>query len=163
MTALRVKMAGALTAGIMGQIMLFWAIERSSLVAFQAVAHGQVTRAPFTTYLVMFAGLIIINFSVFYALTEWSRHLRRHPQARQLPVWFLFSIAGVAGAALLTAIANHSAFIQSHAVIPMAVNSEFIAFQVAMGTLVLIPLVLLGVRWAPGYRPYDEDAERRED
>lgn len=154
-------MTGALAAGIMGQIMLFWAIERTSLVAFEASVHGQAERAPFSTYVVMFLGLIILNFSVFFALTHWSRYLRRNPDVKQLPVWLLFSVAVVASAALLTGIANHSAFIQSHEVIPMRVDFEFIAFQVAMGTLVLLPMVLLAVRWSPGYRHYPVDEEPR--
>ncbi len=139
--------------------MLFWALERTSLVAFAADTHGRAAQPPFSIYVMMFVGLILVNFAVFYSLSEWSKHLRRNPQTLQAPVWVLFSIAAVSGAALITGIANHSAFVQSHEVIPMDIDRGFIAYQVVTTTFVLAPLVLLAVRWSPGYRPRvpDED------
>lgn len=153
MIALRWRMAGAFAAGVLGLVWLFWALERTSLVAFAARDSGTIMQPPTITYVMMFVGLILINFAVFYALTEWSRYLRRNPDTWQLPVWLLFSVAAVSGAALITGLANHSAFVQSHDVIPMEINHQFIAFQVVMAALVLVSLVLLGVRWSPGYRP----------
>src|SRR5690606_20218067 len=95
----------------------------------------------------------LLNFSTFYALTKWARYLRRHPETPQAPVWLLIGVIVVAGAALLTAVANHSAFVRTQVPVPMDISHGFIAFQVVTGALVLVPLVLLGVRWAPGYRP----------
>lgn len=153
MKALLTKMFSALAAAIVGEAMLFWALERSALVSLEGSTMGHDGRAPFSIYVTLFVGLLLVNFSVFFALTQWARYLREHPGTPQLPVWFLFSIAGVAGAALITGIANHSAYIQSLDTVPMDVSQGFIAYQVVTGTLVLVPLVLLAVRWAPGYRP----------
>jgi hypothetical protein len=147
-------MSGALVAGVTGLVLLFWALERVTLLGFHAVASGEIVKTPITTNLAMFSGLILINVAMFYALRHWSRHVRHYPQTRQLPVWFLFAVTVVSGAALVTGLATHSSFVQSHDVIPMDINPGFIAYQVFMGAMVLIPMVLLGVRWAPGYRPY---------
>ncbi|MEX0913649.1 MAG: hypothetical protein WDZ57_01730 [Demequina sp.] len=146
-------MGGALIAAIAGQAMLFWALERSNLVALEGAHLGHAGRAPFGIYILLFLGLLVVNFSGYFALTQWARYLRAHPDARQLPVWFLFTLAVVAGAALLTGIANHSAYVQSLQPVPMDVSQGFIAYQIATGTPVLAAVVLLGARWSPGYRP----------
>jgi len=150
------KMGGSLVAAVIGQAMLFWALERSNLVALEGAHLGHGGRAPFSIYVTLFLGLLLVSFSGFFALTEWSRYLRSHPDATQLPLWFLFSLAVVAGAALLTGIANHSAYVQSLNPVPMDVSHGFIAYQIVTGTLVLVSVVLLGARWAPGYRPQRE-------
>jgi hypothetical protein len=152
-SVLRWKMAAALVGGVAGLVMLFWALERTTLVALAADVYGTASEPPFITYVMMFLGLILINFAVFYGLTEWSNYLRRNPDTQQLPVWVLFSVSAVSGAALLTGIANHSAFVQSQEEVPMEISQGFIAYQVVTAALVLAPLVLLGVRWSPGYRP----------
>lgn len=147
-------LGASLVAAVVGLYMLFWALERSALLSFRATAEGQPLSLPMYVNIIMFAGLILVNFALFFGLVQWSRYLRQHPRTYQLPVWALFSVVVVAGAALITAMANHSAYVQSYDPIPMDISEGFVVFQVCMGTLVLTALVLLGVRWAPGYRPY---------
>lgn len=149
-----VVLSAALLGGIVGLALFFWALERSSLLALRASNDGHVVDVPLWVSALMFAGLILVNFALFFGLSQWSQYIRKHPRTYQLPVWSLFSIVVVAGALMITGLARHSAFVQSHDVVPMDVSEGFVAFQVAMGALVLSALVLLGVRWSPGYRPY---------
>lgn len=146
------KMAGALVVAVIGMSMLFWALERASLVAFAGQGTAGTARAPMHVYLLMFAGLVLVYFAGFYAVLRWSRYLRENPDTQQLPLWFL-TLIGIFGAgSLLTAIAIHAGWVRQQHPVPSAVNEGFVLFQVVMGALVLIPLVLVGVRWAPGYK-----------
>lgn len=147
-------LGSALAGAIVGLTMFFWALEHSSLLAFHAAARGEPMQVPLPVSALMFSGFIVANFALFFGLVQWSRYIRKHPRTYQLPTGALFSVVVVAGALLITALANHAAFVRSHDPIPMDVSSGYVAFQVVMGTMVLTSLVLLGVRWSPGYRPY---------
>ncbi len=80
------RMAGALVGVMIGLAMLFWALELTSLAALNASDTGSDPHPPTSTYLLMFAGLVLVNLATFYALTRWSRYLREHPNTKQLPV-----------------------------------------------------------------------------
>ncbi|WP_061964339.1 hypothetical protein [Demequina aurantiaca] len=146
------KMAGALVAGLIGMGMLFWALEKTSLTALADGGNAETARAPFSVYLVLFAGLLLINFSLFYAVVRWSRFLREHPETSQMPLWLAIIIVVVAASALIAGIAIHAAWLNDQDPVPTTVNEGLILYEVVMGALVLIPLVLVGVRWAPGYK-----------
>jgi hypothetical protein len=145
-------MAGALVAGVTGMAMLFWALERSSLVALQAAADGVDHSPPAHIYLTMFVGLSLMNLATFYALTNWSRYLRAHPDTQQLPMWFLMALIFVAGAAMVFGLATHAGWVRLQDPIPVDPSLGYVLYMTVMGALVVVPLVLLGVRWSPGYK-----------
>ena len=146
------RMAGSLVAGMIGISMLFWALELTSLAALDAAKNGADPHPPTSTYLLMFLGLVVINFATFYALIRWSRYLREHPNTKQLPVIVLVSVLILTGAAVVAGVAIHSSWTHSQETVPMAVNQGFIAFEVIFATLMVATLVLLAVRWSPGYK-----------
>jgi len=146
------RMAGALVACIIGLCMLFWALEVTALTAFQASDTGGDSRPSTGTYLLLFAGLVMINLATFYALTHWSRYLREHPGTKQPPVILLVSIVVVGGAALVLGVATHSDWVRAQDPIPMDPRQGFIAYEVMFAIVVIATLVLLAVRWSPGFR-----------
>lgn len=152
MSAFMWKMAGALVVALIGMAMLFWALESTSLIALADGGDAETARAPFSVYVMLFLGLIFISVSVFYAAARWSSFLGEHPETKQLPVWLALAIGVVAGGALLVAIATHAAWLRDQDPVPMKVNDGLILFQVMMSALLLLTLVLVGVRWAPGYK-----------
>ncbi|WP_430867148.1 hypothetical protein [Demequina aurantiaca] len=152
MSAFMWKMAGALVAGLIGLGMLFWALESTSLIALADGGNAETSRAPFSVYVVLFLGLLLVIFALLFAVVRWSRFLGESPETGQLPLWLAFTIVAVAGAALVVGTATHAAWLQEQDPVPMVVNEGFVLFQVLMTALVLIPLVLVGVRWAPGYQ-----------
>lgn len=146
------RMAGALVAGVIGLAMLFWALEETSLAALEASKSGGSARPSAGTYLLMFAGLVVINLATFYALSRWSTYLREHPHTKQLPVAALVAVMLVAGAAVVLGVAIHSDWVHEQPTVPVAPNQGFIAFSVVFATVVVATLVLLAVRWSPGYK-----------
>lgn len=146
------RVGGALALAVLGLSMLFWALERSSLVGFEATAAGVDMRPPTHIYVLLFAGLVLLNLSTFYALSKWSRFVRDNPETKQAPVWLLLGIIVIAGALLVTGIAVHSGWVRSQDVVPTEVDQGFIAYEVSFAALILVPLVLLAARWSPGYR-----------
>lgn len=143
------RMAGLLVAAMIGLAMLFWALERTTLVALADDAGA--ARPPFTVYLTMFLGLVVTGFAVLFAVVRWSRYLGEHPDTKQLPLWFALALLVLAGGALVAGIALHAAWMNGQDPAPTLVNDGIILFEVLMGTLALVPLVLVSVRWAPGY------------
>jgi hypothetical protein len=143
------RMFGALIAGMIGIAMVFWALERTTLVAAGSLEGNE--RAPWTVYVTLFAGLIAVSFAVLFVVSRWSRFLRDNPETKQIPVWLAIAIIVLAGAGLVAGIAIHASWLQDQDPVPDAVSDGFIMYEVLMSTLVLVPLVLVGVRWAPGY------------
>ena len=135
--------------------MVVWALERTSLISFAAALDGRDATTPARIYVTMFVGLALVNVSTFFAVRQWSGYLRQHPDASQLPVWFLVILIVLPGGALITSVATHAGYIRSLDQVPMDPNPGFVGFQVVMAALLLIALVLLGVRWAPGYKRPD--------
>ena len=146
----RVGVAFAL--GLTGLTMVIWALERTSLINFAAVLDGADAGTPMRVYVTMFVGLALVNLCTFYAVREWSAYLREHPDSAQLPVWFLVILIVLPGAALVISVATHAGYIRGLDQVPMDPNMGFVGFQVVMAALLLVALVLLGVRWAPGYK-----------
>jgi hypothetical protein len=68
-------------------------------------------------------------------------------------VWLLLAVIVVAGGAGVLGLATHWGYIRSLNVVPMAVDQGYIAYQVLTSAAVLGSMVVMGVRWAPGYRP----------
>lgn len=151
-TSLLRRVGGALAVGLTGLTMVVWALERTSLINFAEVLDGANVATPMRVYVTMFVGLALVNLSTFYAVRQWSDYLREHPDTAQLPVWFLVLLIVVPGAALVTSVATHAGYIRGLDQVPMDPNPGFIGFQVVMAALIIIALVLLGVRWAPGYK-----------
>ncbi|WP_062134957.1 hypothetical protein [Demequina aestuarii] len=143
----------AIVLGVIGLTMLIYALERTSLVNFAATHDGTEAVIPVRVYLTMFVGLAMVNLCAFWALDHWGAYLRAHPDVTQLPVWFLVLLIILPGGALVTSVATHAGYIRSLDAVPVDPNAGFIAFQVIMAALVIIALVLLGARWAPGYKP----------
>ncbi|WP_062287313.1 hypothetical protein [Demequina phytophila] len=141
------RMGGAAALGMLGLTLVFWQLEHASLYAFAGLG-----RPSPAVYALLFAGLLLVNVAVFYALNRWGRFLHEHPETRQLPPWFLVSLIVVAGAVLVTGIAVHAGYLRSLDPLPMTISQGFVAFEVSFAGLVLVPLVLLAVRWSAGYR-----------
>ncbi|GIG53282.1 hypothetical protein [Demequina activiva] len=146
------RVGGALAAGVVGLTMVVWALERTSLINFAMVIEGADVSTPMRVYVTMFVGLALVNLSTFYAVRQWSDYLREHPGTAQLPVWFLVILIVLPGAALITSVATHAGYIRGLDSVPMDPNPGFVGFQVIMSALIIVALVLLGVRWAPGYK-----------
>lgn len=141
------RMGGALALGVLGLALIFWQLEHASLYAF--ADRGRPSPAVYT---LLFAGLILLNVAVFYALTRWARFVREHPDTTQLPPWLLIGIVVVSGAILVTGIATHAGYLRSLDPPTLEISQGFIAFEVSFAALILVPLVLLAVRWSGGYR-----------
>ena len=135
--------------GIIGLTMLLWALERTSLVGF---AEGAGANPPFRVFLTMFVGLAAVNLCTFDALKRWSQYLRDHPETRQVPVWFLLVLLLSAGGSLIFAMATHAGYLRGLDTVSTTPSMGYVGFQVVMAMFVIISLVLLASRWAPGYK-----------
>lgn len=139
--------------------MLLWGLELAALakaaplVEGAAGAGGESGSVPTSAYVLVFSGLVLVGLAVYGALTTWGGFLKDNPETRQIPVWLLLAITVVSASAGLLGFAAHWGYIRSLDVAPTAVNEGYIAYQVMVSVAVLASLVLLGVRWAPGYRP----------
>ena len=114
---------------------------------------GAEAETPMRVFVTRFVGLSLVNLCPVWAVREWSNYLRVHPHTPQLPVWFLVVLIILPGAALITSVATHAGYIRSLDAVPVDPNMGFVAFQALMAAMVIIALVLLGARWAPGYKP----------
>jgi len=149
---LLVRMISALVTGIGGLFMLFWGFERIALSATQAVQRGVEFDPPSHVVALLFSGLALVNVATFYALTTWSRYLQAHPNTKQLAVALQMSVLTASGYALIAGVAAHSKAVRSQSPVDMAVNAGYIAYEVLFATIVISALVLLAVRWSPGFR-----------
>ena len=147
------KLGGCLAAGLAALTMLLWGLERAALVAAAVRAEGESASIPTHAYALVFSGLVLLGAAVYCALTTWGGFLKANPETAQLPVWLLLAIIVVAGGAGLLGFAVHWGYIRSLAVVPMTVDQGYIAYQVMTAAAALASVVILGVRWAPGYRP----------
>jgi hypothetical protein len=147
------KLGGCLAAGVAALTMLLWGLERAALVDAAAHAGGSPASIPTRAYVLVFSGLVLLSLAVYGALTTWGGFLKANPNTAQVPVWLLLAIIVIAGGAGLVGLATHSGYIRSLDAVPMAVNQGYIAYQVLTSAAILGSMVLLGVRWAPGYRP----------
>src|SRR6478735_9019373 len=152
MSAFLWRMIGSLVAGMFGLAMLLWALELTSLAALEGSQNGTDGRPDKGVYLLLFAGLVVVNLATFSALTRWSRYLREHPRTKQLPVALLVGVLILMGAALVIGVAIHSDWLHAQAEVPATVSQGYIAYQVVFGTIAIATLVLLAVRWSPGFR-----------
>ena len=146
------RVIGATVVGVIGLTMLLYALEATSLLAFAARAEGGSDRPPLSIYVTLFVGLVVLSLSAFWILKQWSEYVREHPDVKHLPVWFLVVLIVLPGSGLIYSVATHSAYIQSLAQVPAEPNLGYVAFQVIMAALVIIAIILLAVRWAPGYK-----------
>lgn len=146
------RVIAALAVGIVGLTMLLYALEQSSLHAFAASQTGDTSRPAASVYLTLFIGLATVSLSACWVLQQWSTYVRLHPDVKQLPVWFLIALIVLPGGGLIYSVATHASYIRSLDQVPTEPNLGFVAFQVIMAALVIIALVLLAVRWAPGYK-----------
>jgi hypothetical protein len=147
------KLGGCLGAGIAGLTMVMWGFERVALVDAAVRLGGESIAMPRHVYLLVFVGLALVSLAVACAVTTWGGVLKENPGTRQVPVWALIAVMAVAGGASLTGLARHSSYVRSLEEVPTAVSQGYIAYQVLAVSTVLVALVMLGVRWAPGYRP----------
>lgn len=153
MTGTLWKLGGCLAAGFVALTMLLWGLERSALAKAALRVGGESGTVPTGAYVLVFSGLVLLGLAVYGALTTWGGFLKDNPETRQIPVWLLLAITVVSAGAGLLGFAAHWGYIRSLDVVPTAVNEGYIAYQVMVSEAVLASLVLLGVRWAPGYRP----------
>lgn len=151
MTDFLARMAGALVVLIIGLTMMFYSIERLSLIRMaytQGQGNGQF---PVAVQASLFIGLIAVNFSLFFALTRWATFWRANPGLPQPPVYLLVSVLIVAGFAMVLAMASHAGYVRALEQTPTSVAWGYIAFQVIAASFALVALVLIAVRWSPGY------------
>jgi len=147
------KLGGCLATGIAGLTMVLWGLERSSLVNAAVRLKGESASIPGHVYVLVFVGLVLVSLAVYCAVTTWGGVLKANPETRQVPVWVLMVVMAVAVGAGLAGLAQHSGYVRSLDVVPTVVNQGYIAYQVVTLSVVLVALVIMGVRWAPGYRP----------
>jgi hypothetical protein len=147
------RLGGCVAVGLVALAMLFWGLERTALVDAAVRLDGADEAIPTRVYVLIFAGLILLSVAVFLSLTVWGGFLKANPETRQVPVWILVVVMVVCGGAGLVGFAQHAAYVRSLDTVPMDVDQGYIAFQVVTAAAVLVSLVVVGVRWAPGYRP----------
>ncbi len=147
------RMAVALVVGVTGLCMAFYSLERLSLINLATFLNQDDGKAPLSVTMSLFAGLAVLNLSLFYAVSKWAKYLRTHPRTTQAPVWLLIGTFMLAGAAMVWALATHAGWLRIQAEVPLSVHWGYIAFQVVAAALVLVSLVLLAARWSPGYKP----------
>ena len=146
------RMAGALVAGVIGLSMLIWGLELIAIASLQAADLGTSAQPGTGAYLLMFLGLVVVNLATFYALTHWSRYLREHPKTKQFPVAILVGVLVFAGAAIVFGVATHSTWMGDQEAATLVPRQGFVAYEVVFATVVIATLVLLAVRWSPGYK-----------
>lgn len=152
MTRLLTRMGVAFGVAAVGLSMMFYSFERLSLVQLANTLGQADGSAPGTVQVSLFVGLALLNGASLFALFRWANYLRAYPRTPQAPVWFLVALLIVGGAAMVWALATHSGWLRTLDEVPLSVSWGYIAFQVMAAMLVLIPLVLLGARWSPGYK-----------
>lgn len=143
----------ASVAGLWGSLaIVMYSLERLSLIRM-AHDNGQGDgELPGSLIAWFFAGFIALNLTVFYALTRWARYIRANPRTPQAPVSVLIGVVALCGGALLWGMAAHAEDVREQAVVSLEPSLGYIAFQVLVASLALIMLVLVAVRWSPGYR-----------
>ena len=147
------KLGGSLAAGVAALTMVFWGLERSALVDAAVRLDGESESIPTRVYVLVFVGLLVFTLALVAALSVWGGYLKAHPETRQLPVWVLIVLIVVAGTAGFAGFAQHASYVRSLPVVPTEVSQGYIAYEVIAAAMVVVALVILGVRWAPGYRP----------
>jgi hypothetical protein len=147
------KLGGCLGAGIAGLTMVMWGLERVALVDAAVRLSGESIAMPGYVYVLVFVGLALVSLAVACAVTTWGGVLKASPETRQVPVWTLIVVMALAGGAGLTGLARHSGYVRSLDEVPTTVSEGYIAYQVLAVSILLVALVMMGVRWAPGYRP----------
>lgn len=145
------RVIAAVVVGVTGLTMLLYALEQTSLHAFAAHDAGSQSRPPVGVYLTLFMGLVAVSVSACWILQQWSAYVRQHPDVKHLPGWFLLSLIVLPGVGLVYSMATHASYIRGLDQLPLEPNLGFIAFQVVMAALMITALVLLTVRWSPGY------------
>ncbi|WP_084129867.1 hypothetical protein [Demequina sp. NBRC 110055] len=138
--------------GLTGLVMLFWALETIFLVSAAAARDGGEAELALTTYLMLFGGLVLGAGAMFDAMRRWSIHLRGHPRDSQAPAWLLTVVIVIGAIALIAGLVVHTAYIADLAAVPSRPSQGYVLFQVSAALFMLVPLVPLSVRWAPGYR-----------
>ncbi|WP_143340393.1 hypothetical protein [Demequina sp. NBRC 110057] len=138
--------------GVTGLVMLFWALETVFLVSAEAARDSAEPSLALTTYLMLFFGLILGAAAMYDALRQWSIHLRHHPRESQAPAWLLTIVIVLGAAALLVGLVIHTAYVADLATVPTRPSQGYVLYQVTAALFMLVPLVPLSVRWAPGYR-----------
>lgn len=146
------RTGGLIAMGLLGLAMAFYSLERLSLINLATTLGQDDGRAPLPVTFSLFVGLALVFLSTFFAMWRWAAFLREHPRTSQAPVWLLISILLVGGAAMIWALATHSGWLRIQETVPLSVHWGYIAFQMVAASFVLVPLVLLAVRWAPGYK-----------
>ncbi len=152
MKTLMSRMAGLLVVGVIGLSMTFYCLERLSLIHLATSLGQDDGRAPLSVQISLFAGLALVYLAGFWAIIFWSRYVRSNPGVSQAPVWLLLTVLTLGLAGMLWGLATHSAWLNTQATVPMDVAWGYVAYQVVAGTLIMTPIVLVGVRWAPGYK-----------
>lgn len=148
-----VKIGFSVAVGVVGFSLVFWGVERTSLLEAAADRVGGEAVIPGCVFLTLALGVVFLPLGVFSALTVMSRYLRSHPTARQVPVWVLVTVIVAAGGLGFLAYVSHTDHIRSLEVVSLDVNPGFIAGQVFAATMVVSALVALGARWTPRHRP----------
>ena len=146
------RMGAAFGVAAVGLSMMFYSFERLSLVQLAHTLDQGDGRAPGTVQASLFFGLALLSLSASFALFQWANYLREHPRTPQAPVWFLVALLLVGGGGIVWALATHAGWLRTLDEVPLSVHWGYIAFQVVAAMLALIPLVLLGARWSPGYK-----------
>ena len=146
------RTGGLIALGVLGLSMAFYSLERLALVNLATTLGQDDGRAPLAVTISLFVGLVFVFLATFFGMWRWARYLRENPRTPQAPVWLLLLVVGVGASAMIWALATHSGWLRIQETVLISVHWGYIAFQVVAASFVLIPLVLLAVRWAPGYK-----------
>lgn len=153
MSSFLTRMGLLFAVAAVGLSMMFYSFERLSLVNLAHSLDQGDGQAPATVQASLFVGLVLLSLSALFAVNRWAHYLRENPETSQLPVWFLVALLLFGGGAMVWALATHAGWLRTLDEVPLSVHWGYIGFQVVAAMLVLIPLVLLGARWSPGYKP----------
>ncbi len=152
MSGFLARMAVAFAVAAVGLSMVFYSFERLSLIQLAHTLDQGDGRSPATVQMSLFVGLALLNLAAFFALFQWAHFLREFPRTPQAPVWLLVGLLLLGGGAMVWALATHASWLRTLDEAPLSVHWGYIVWQVVAAMLVLMPLVLLGARWSPGYK-----------
>ena len=143
MTRFLWRMGGALAAGALGLVLIFWQLEHVALRSYAGLGRPAVG-----VYALLFAGLLLVGGAARYAYTRWVAYLRDHPETRHVPAWLLIAIVVVAAVAFAAGTAVHGSYLDAQDPVPLTISQGYVAYETSFALLAAVALVLLTARRA---------------
>jgi len=144
------RMAVSMTAVVAGLVLLMVGLEKLMIDHHGAVS-ARATSDVAPELVVFFAGFAVVNLGVFTALSWWARFSRSNPGIRQAPVSVLVLVVALLGGGAIAVMAHHADRMRAMAPGSVELSWPYVVTMVGLGTLMLLTLVFIAVRWSPGY------------